>query len=722
MQRRSYRRFNATLSEVILAEFVYLRDRALIIMAPYKFQSLAEALLAAPPERTFVTAWRNEDEIQNVTFGKFIRLAIAHSEMLAAHGVDVGDRVILVLPQGIPLMAAFAGAMFLGAVPAILAYPNFKAEPKKYTNGLVGVSQNLSARIVIVDEAFPSQLEDLITKVNGAPVVRLAGSSEPAAGASLPRASWDADQLAFIQHSAGTTGLQKGVALSHRSVLTQLDHLATALRITNEDRIYSWLPLYHDMGLIACFMLPLVYHLPVVMQSPVEWVVQPGNMLRLISDYRCTLSWIPNFALQFLARRVRPEDRKDLDLSSIRALINCSEPVRLESIDEFESVYRPYGFRPDAVKSSYAMAENVFAVTQSVLDGRPQRVWVNREELWQNNRVVSVSPDRPDALTFVSSGRTVAGNAVRIVCSDGVDLADGAIGEILVHSDSLFDGYYNRPDLTAAAYRDGWYYSGDLGFTLEGELFVIGRKNDLIIIAGKNIYPQDIEQIVCNHPAIHDGRAVAFGLYNADLGTQDLIVVAETESEEELKNDSEIERALRNAIVSELDVSPRAIYVKPPRWIVKSTAGKPARSTTREKLLIEHPELVRGSLVGSAGPGESAADRSQQRDYLLDFEKDTVITRSIDGRIHFWNRRAEELYGWRREEAIGQVSHIILQTQFPQPLEEIDSELVRNGQWRGKLVHTTRDGRQVVVESRWILDRNKDTGAVVEINKHSTDT
>jgi PAS domain S-box-containing protein len=293
---------------------------------------------------------------------------------------------------------------------------------------------------------------------------------------------------------------------------------------------------------------------------------------------------------------------------------------------------------------------------------------------------------------------------VRVAALDGTTLSAGHVGEILIQSDSLFGGYYNRPDLTEQALQAGWYWSGDLGFLLDGELYVIGRKKDLIIVAGKNVYPQDIEEIVSNHPAIHDGRAVAFGLYNPDLGTDDIIVVAEVENEEELKAAAEIERFLRNAIATELDVTPRAIYIMPPRWIVKSTAGKPARSTTREKLLIENPELV-----------------GKEHEYVFDLLNDSVMTRTIDGRINFWNHRAEELYGWRKEEAIGKVSHNLLQTQFPKPLGEIDSELIQTGRWEGKLVHATRDGSRVVVQSRWVLDLQRQSGPVVEINARSGD-
>jgi fatty-acyl-CoA synthase len=682
------------------------------MLSKLKFNSLIEALLAAPLERTFITECKDVENIRTVSFERFVYLARLYAEELRVQGLQSGDRVVLILPQGIALMAVFAGSMLLGAVPAILAYPNFKVDPEKYTSGLVGVLQNLSARLVAVDEWFPTVLKNLAMKVSGVSVVRLTDSPK----ASRPILSRDAleqsDQLAFIQHSAGTTGLQKGVALSHGSVLTQIEHLATVIDIDDQDRIYSWLPLYHDMGLISSFILPLVYHLPIVIQSPVDWVVRPGSMLQLISDHRCTLAWMPNFALQFLARRVRNEDRARYDLSSLRALINCSEPVRAQSMDEFLTAYRPYGLRPNVLKSSYAMAENVFAVTQSDINGYPQRVWVDERQLSERNSAVPISDQAKRAVCLVSSGRCLPGNQVRIASANGDLLGDGEVGEIFIRSDSMFNGYYNRPDLTAAAFQDGWYASGDLGFCISGELYVIGRKKDLIIVAGKNIYPQDIEEIVSRHAAIHDGRAVAFGLYNPELGTEDIVVVAEF-------NSVEIEKDLRNAIVAELDVAPRAIYLVSPPWIVKSTAGKPARSATREKLLIEHPELV-GNLpaedpkVGGLKPTNPVPEY----EFFFDLVNDIVMFRTIEGKISSWNRRAEELYGWRKEEAIGRVSHDLLQTQFPKSLEEIEYELVQYGQWEGKLVHSTRDGSRVVVESRWALDF-RHSRAVVEINTRS---
>jgi len=570
-----------------------------------RFNTLTEALAAAPPQHPFITMWGDEDEVRTVSFGEFTRLADEQAQHLSLSGLRAGDSVVLVMPQGISLVAAFAGAMVLGAVPAILAYPNFKTDPVKYSQGLAGVLANLKSPLIVVDtSSTETLLLDHLPKTANTKVTRAAPLQRDEAP---PLGTWRRsvpEQIAFIQHSAGTTGLQKGVALSHAAVLRQIDHLARALNITESDRIYSWLPLYHDMGLIACFVLPLVLHLHVVMQSPTSWVAQPATMMQLISDWRCSLTWVPNFALQFLARRVRIEDRAAFDLTSLRAVINCSEPVRAQSIDEFVNAYAASGLKPTVVKTSYAMAENVFAVTQSHVEGSPPRVHVDRQRLLQDGLAVGAEPESSGSTCLVSSGTLVAGQEIRVVDQNDMERQPGEVGEILVRSDCLFDGYYGRPDLSAQALRDGWYHTGDLGLQIDGELYVTGRSKDLIIVAGKNIYPHDIEHIVCQHPAIHDGRAIAFGVPNPNLGTEDIIVVAEVSREDDFLDDAKIQNALRDAIVAELDVAARAIYLKPPRWIVKSTAGKASRAATRQKLSGEHPELMAYDQSSSVGRHE----------------------------------------------------------------------------------------------------------------------
>ena len=554
-----------------------------------QFRNLIVALDAAPPSRPFITAWLDEDERETLTFADFRSRARRQAVALRDHNVTVGDRVVIIMPQGIPAMAAFVGAMMLGAVPTFLAYPNFKIEPSKYRSGLAGVTANLNAKAVLIDAEFPDDMLDHISLNQGSTLLRLGGGAATGAEPDLAFAEIQADNLAFIQHSAGTTGLQKGVALTHSAVLRQLGHLQRALSIDGAaDRIYSWLPLYHDMGLIACFMLPMVCHVPVVLQSPLDWVMHPETMLQIISEYKCTLAWLPNFAFQFVPRRTPQNRWAQYDLSSLRALINCSEPVRASSMLEFQKAFAVEG---QVLQSSYAMAENVFAVTQSEPHQPPRRLWADGPTFRSAHRVVPAAEGTSGAIAFTSSGRLLPNHELRIVSDSGTVLDDGDVGEILVKSDCMFKDYFNRSDLTAQAIVDGWYHTGDLGFLLQGELYVVGRKKDLLIIGGENIYPQDIEEIVASHPAVHDGRVIALGMYNPDLGTEDVVVVAEVEDAALLADVAKIEREIGSQVVAGMGIAIRTIILKPPRWIVKSTAGKAARSATREKLLREHPEL-----------------------------------------------------------------------------------------------------------------------------------
>src|SRR5208282_2298764 len=559
-----------------------------------RYRNLIEALEAAPGERPFVTAWVDEDDQETVTFAEFRRRARLQAGVLRRQSVNSGDRVIIIMPQGILAMTVFVGAMMLGAVPAFIAYPNDKIEPAKYRFGVAGLTANLNAKVVVIDEEFPDEMLGYVSLGEDTRLIRAGDGGSTGGEEELRNAADQGDGLAFIQHSAGTTGLQKGVALTHASVLRQLAHLSQGLKIDSAtDRIYSWLPLYHDMGLIACFMLPMAYHVSVVMQSPLDWVMHPETMLQLISEHKCTLAWLPNFAFQFVPRRTRPNRRAQYDLSSVRALINCSEPVRASSMEEFQNAFAATGLKAGALQSSYAMAENVFAVTQSDIDrsSGPKRIWADGRQFRNSHRVVRVAEASAGSVCFTSSGRLLPNHEIRIVTDSGAPLGENQAGEILIKSDCLFDGYYNRADLTSKAIVDGWYYTGDLGFCLNGELYVVGRKKDIIIVGGENIYPQDIEEIAASHRAVHDGRVIAMGVYNPDLGTEEIIIVAEVESEDVLANTVEVEREIRGQVTAGLGVTIGTVFLKPPKWIVKSTAGKPARSATLEKLQKEHPEL-----------------------------------------------------------------------------------------------------------------------------------
>ncbi|HKU28784.1 MAG TPA: AMP-binding protein, partial [Candidatus Sulfotelmatobacter sp.] len=504
-----------------------------------QFPNLVAALEAAPEKAPFVTFWIDEDERETLSFGEFRDRARVQAAALQEANVIPGDRVVILMPQGVEAMTTFAAALMLGAVPAFLAYPNFKVEPSKYQSGLSGVTGNLRAKAVIIDRNFPKDMMGCVALGDGTKVIRAGAprSTDPVKSFSTNSAAVRSETVAFIQHSAGTTGLQKGVALTHGAVLRQIGHLAGALKIErSRDRIYSWLPLYHDMGLIACFMLPMVCHVPIVMQSPIDWVMQPESLLQVISDSRCTLAWMPNFAFQFVPRRTPQRRWAEYDLSSLRLLINCSEPVRAGSMSEFQ---KAFGLESNVLQSSYAMAENVFAVTQSDIATGPKTIHVDAEPFRASHRIVTVAEHTPGALAFTSSGGLLPMQQIRILADSGEIAAADIVGEIAIQSDCLFQGYYNRPDLTADAFVDGWYRTGDLGFLLNGELYIVGRKKDLLIVGGENIYPQDIEEIVAAHPAIHDGRAVAMGIYNPELGTQGVVIVAEVERPELLNDAAE---------------------------------------------------------------------------------------------------------------------------------------------------------------------------------------
>ena len=306
-----------------------------------KFDNLIAALEAAAENSPFITFWVDEDERETVTFGEFRHRARLHAAVLREQGIDSGDRVVILMPQSITAMVSFAAAMMLGAVPAFLAYPNFKVDPAKYRSGLAGVTANLSAKAVVIAPDFRNEMLDCVALGAETKLIRPGNADKREHVVTVPESTQIApERLAFIQHSAGTTGLQKGVALTHAAVLGQIEHLAHALRIDPaRDRIYSWLPLYHDMGLIACFMLPMVCHVPVVMQSPIDWVMQPESMLQIITESKCTLAWLPNFAFQFVPRRTAPKRWADYDLSSLPLVINGSEPVRASSMREFQTPF-----------------------------------------------------------------------------------------------------------------------------------------------------------------------------------------------------------------------------------------------------------------------------------------------------------------------------------------------------------------------------------------------
>jgi acyl-CoA synthetase (AMP-forming)/AMP-acid ligase II len=395
----------------------------------------------------------------------------------------------------------------------------------------------------------------------------------------------DTDDIVLLQHSSGTTGLQKGVALSHQAVFNQLDAYGKSLSLNDKDVIVSWLPLYHDMGLIAGFIMPLLSGVQLVLMSPFDWVRAPYRLLHSVTRYKGTLMWLPNFAYNFSAQKIRDRHIEAVDLSSLRAVINCSEPVRWESQQAFYDRLKSYGLKYESLQTSYAMAENVFCVTQSPLERAPIVHEIDREAFMVERVAKSPFDGRP-SMKMMSSGQPIENVKVKIVDEQGRGLSDCAVGEIVIQSDCMLTGYYNRPDLSERAFLDGWYLTGDYGYLSDGELFVSGRKKDMIIVGGKNVYPQDLEMLTYEVPGVHAGRAVAFGMFDETQGTEEIVIVAEVDSED-ADEQQKIAEIIRLHVTKNSAIALRHVKVVGPQWILKTSSGKTARSANKEKFLRE---------------------------------------------------------------------------------------------------------------------------------------
>jgi acyl-CoA synthetase (AMP-forming)/AMP-acid ligase II len=358
--------------------------------------------------------------------------------------------------------------------------------------------------------------------------------------------------------------------------------------LNDEDVIVSWLPLYHDMGLIAGFVMPILSGIPLVLISPFDWVRAPYKLMQSVTKYHGTLSWLPNFAYNFCAQKIRDRHLEGVDLSSLRAIINCSEPVRWESHNVFHERFKGFGLKLGTLQTSYAMAENVFGVTQSLLGSEPVVVEIDREAFMVERVARSPLDGRP-FMKMMSSGRPLENVEIRILDEKGMDLPERAIGEVALKSDCMLTGYYNRDDLTGKAFVDGWYLTGDYGFVMDGEVFVSGRKKDMIIVGGKNVYPQDLEALTYEVPGVHGGRSVAFGIFDEAQGTEDVVVIAEVDSEDTAEQ-QKIANAIRLHVTKNSAIALRYVKVVDPKWVIKTSSGKTARSANKEKFLKELQE------------------------------------------------------------------------------------------------------------------------------------
>jgi fatty-acyl-CoA synthase len=542
------------------------------------------------PDREAIIHWVAGEQPFRWTFSALIDAAEDMAAMLIEHDVRQGDVCATIMRHNRVLYPLYLAMVCVGAIPAILAYPNPRLHPDKFRQGIEGMSLRSGLDWVFTERDLDETIRPLVQKQDST-IKGLHFPLEWKEGNGLngeklnnvvnvQRRMSSSDPL-LLQHSSGTTGLQKPVLLSHRAVLDHVKCYGEAIELNENDKVVSWLPLYHDMGLIAAFHLPLAFGIPSVQIDPFEWVVVPSLLLEAVSREHGTISWLPNFAYNMMADKITDNELDGVNLENWRLVINCSEPVRHESHEKFLRRFQGYGLSPLAISSCYAMAETTFAATQAPPETPPATLALDRIELAKGK--IKIAQDRPQARICVSSGKTIAGCQVRIVDEDRWDVGEGTIGEIAIKSMSMFDGYRNYPEKTVGVLSDGWYYSGDYGFANDGNYYVVGRKKDIIIVAGNNVYPEDVEDVVGKVEGIIPGRVVAFGEENRELGSEQIAVVAESGISNE-----QMQRKLKMDVIEagmSIDVSITKVYLVPPRWLIKSSAGKPSRRANKEQIL-----------------------------------------------------------------------------------------------------------------------------------------
>jgi acyl-CoA synthetase (AMP-forming)/AMP-acid ligase II/acyl carrier protein len=478
-------------------------------------------------------------------------------------------------------VSAFVGAMRVGAVPSFMPCPSAKQHPAIYWSSHLKLLQRIGRHLLVTDGTHAAQMRAQGLADIAIDILTLDRVGAGAIADEAPDVV--EDDVAFLQHSSGTTALKKGVALSNRAVLRQIAAYSTRLSMGADDAIVSWLPIYHDMGLIACTIMPLVLGQTVTSIDPFQWVGRPACLFDAIERYNGQFAWLPNFAFEHLVRMV-PRDYA-ADLSGMKAFINCSEPCKAETFDRFHDRFSRLNLRRAQLQVCYAMAETVFAVSQTAA-GQPARRIVVDEDALRRDRVVAAPREDGRALTLLSAGAPLPGVAVSIRGNDP-DAADREVGEIVVSGDFLFDGYLNDAETTQARLSNGRYHTRDLGFLYDGELYVLGREDDLIIINGRNIYAHEVEAVVGQISGVKPGRAVAFGVFNDAIGSQELVVVAERETDPPPVGDQAVRRAVRMAVLEQTGIEVKACRLEVPGWLVKTTSGKISREANRAKYLGE---------------------------------------------------------------------------------------------------------------------------------------
>ena len=554
---------------------------------PTSAETLTETLLRhaeTEPDRPHIYLQGNEPgEEQVITYRRLLDGAREVAAGLSGLGLVPGEAAAIMLPTGSDFFSAFFGVLLAGGVPVPL-YPPYQADLiEEYARRQAAILEKAEARLLILSEEIRGLariLMSLAPSVRGTPTVNALRTSS-ARTDCLPLRKEDP---ALIQFTSGSTAAPKGVLLTHHNVLANIRSIGAAIEIRPTDFGVSWLPLYHDMGLIGSWLFSLYFGIPIAILSPVAFLSRPERWLWTIHYHQATLSAAPNFAYELCARKIDDHAVEGLDLSSWRLAFNGSESVLPETVARFSRRFAPYGFRPEAFFPVYGLAESSVALAFPA-PGRSPRVDSVAREHFERKRVARpASASEPSPLRFVSCGGPLPGHQIRIVNDAGEEVADRTEGSLYFRGPSAMKGYYRDPKLTESVFKDGWWDSEDLAYRADGEIFITGRRKDLIIKAGRNFYPQEVEQIAGEVSGIRKGCVAAFGAPDPQLGTERLVVVAETREEARAARDR-LAGAIMEAVATRLGVRPDEVRIVPARTVPKTSSGKLRRSACREAFL-----------------------------------------------------------------------------------------------------------------------------------------
>jgi 1-acyl-sn-glycerol-3-phosphate acyltransferase len=507
--------------------------------------------------------------------------AAGYAARLRASGIEPGQAVAIMLPTGREYLFSFFGVLMAGAIPVPLYPPARLSQIEDHMRRHTGILQNCrAAALITVPEA---RALALLLRSSIASLQRVFEPAELAEGTARdfsPHAAKPGD-IAFLQYTSGSTGNPKGVVLTHENLLANLRAMGRAVKAGPEDVFVSWLPLYHDMGLIGAWFAPMYFGFAGVLMSPLAMLARPSRWLWAIHRHRGTISGGPNFAFELCMKRIQDSELEGLDLSSWRFAFNGAEPVSPETLDAFYKRFAPYGLARGALAPVYGLAETCVGLAFTL----PGRGWqidaIEREAFVRSGEARPAAADDPHAIKVPCCGEPLADHDLRVVDESGIDLPERHEGRLQFRGPSATSGYYRNPEATQRLFAGNWLDTGDLAYLAAGELYLTGRSKDVIIRAGRNFFPYELEQAVGALEGIRKGCVAAFGARDAAGGTERIVVLAETRETDEATR--ERLRARINELSVDLIGAPADdIMLAPPHTVLKTSSGKIRRGACRE--------------------------------------------------------------------------------------------------------------------------------------------